>query len=83
MMLAAIHGASQSLVASIRRVLAGLHASKKLGGAGAVDAMLVRLYGPILFRGLSAANAAGTLPAPTNSVARVASISRWARKTGL
>lgn len=56
-MLAAIHGSSQSLVASIRRVLAGLHASKKLGGAGAVDAMLVRLYGPILFRGLAAANA--------------------------
>ena len=26
---------------------------------------------------------AGTLPAPTNSVARVASTSRWARNTGL
>lgn len=57
-MLAAIHGSGQSLVGNIRRVLSELHRSKRLGGAGSVDCMLVRLYEPILFRSLAAANAA-------------------------
>lgn len=57
LMLAAIHGSSQGLVANIRRVLAALHGAKKLGGAGSVDGMLVRLYEPILFRAMAAANA--------------------------
>lgn len=54
---AALHGSGQALVANIRRVLGELHRCKRLGGAGSVDAMLVRLYEPILFRALSAANA--------------------------
>ena len=57
LMLAALHGSSQSLVANIRRVLGELHRSKKLGGVGSVDSMLVRLYEPILFRALAASNA--------------------------
>lgn len=56
-MLAAIHGSGPSLVGNIRRVLSELHRSKRLGGAGSVDSMLVRLYEPILFRALAAANA--------------------------
>lgn len=56
-MLAAIHGSGQGLVANIRRVLGEVHRSKRLGGAGSVDSMLVRLYEPILFRALAAANA--------------------------
>lgn len=40
-----------------RRVLGELHRSKKLGGVGSVDSMLVRLYEPILFRAMAAANA--------------------------
>eukprot|EP00878_Enallax_costatus_P040587 GHUV01046903.1.p1 GENE.GHUV01046903.1~~GHUV01046903.1.p1 ORF type:complete len:352 (+),score=121.90 GHUV01046903.1:274-1329(+) len=58
LMHAAIHGSGQSLVGNIRRVLSELHRSKRLGGAGSVDSMLVRLYEPILFRALAAANAA-------------------------
>jgi condensin-2 complex subunit G2 len=57
LMKAALHGSSQGLVANIRRVLGELHRSKKLGGVGSVDSMLVRLYEPILFRALAAANA--------------------------
>ncbi|WIA12344.1 hypothetical protein OEZ85_012395 [Tetradesmus obliquus] len=57
LMNAALHGSGQALVANIRRVLGELHRCKRLGGAGSVDAMLVRLYEPILFRALSAANA--------------------------
>lgn len=57
LMLAALHGSSQGLVANIRRVLSELHRSKKLGGVGSVDGMLVRLYEPILFRALTATNA--------------------------
>jgi condensin-2 complex subunit G2 len=57
LMNAALHGSGQALVANIRRVLGELHRSKRLGGAGSVDAMLVRLYEPILFRALAAANA--------------------------
>jgi condensin-2 complex subunit G2 len=57
LMNAALHGSGQALVANIRRVLGELHRSKRLGGAGSVDAMLVRLYEPILFRALSATNA--------------------------
>jgi len=37
------------------QVLNGLHLQKRVAG---VDAMLLRLYGPILFRALTAANAA-------------------------
>jgi hypothetical protein len=57
LMNAALHGSGQALVGNIRRVLGELHRSKRLGGAGSVDAMLVRLYEPILFRALSATNA--------------------------
>jgi hypothetical protein len=56
-MLAAIHGSSPGLVGNVRRVLGALHGAKRLGGAGSVDGMLVRLYAPILFRGAAAANA--------------------------
>lgn len=58
LMLAALHGASQGLVSNIRRVLGELHRAKRLGGPGSVDGMLVRLYEPVLFRALAAANAA-------------------------
>jgi len=37
------------------QVLNGLHSQKRVAG---VDAMLLRLYGPILFRALTAANSA-------------------------
>jgi condensin-2 complex subunit G2 len=57
LMLAAIHGSSVGLVGNIIKVLGELHRSKRLGGAGSVDSMLVRLYEPILFRALAAANA--------------------------
>eukprot|EP00775_Hariotina_reticulata_P006481 gene6481-6708_t len=57
LMLAAIHGSGVGLVGNIIRVLGELHRSKRLGGAGSVDSMLVRLYEPILFRALAAANA--------------------------
>jgi hypothetical protein len=53
---AAVHGQSQGLVSNIRVVLSKLYEGKKLGGPGSVDSMLVRVYEPILFRALAAAN---------------------------
>lgn len=53
-MSAAIHAATPALASSLRRLLNGLHSQKRLPG---MDALLLRLYEPILFRGLAAANA--------------------------
>jgi len=50
-----IAAGTRALNASLRRVLDGFHCQK---AHGAVDAMLLRLYEPILFRGLSATNSA-------------------------
>ncbi len=59
LMSAAISASRPALAASLRTVLSELHGAKKMGvAAGSVDSMLVRLYEPILFRGLSAANPA-------------------------
>ena len=55
---AAVHGQSQGLVSNIRVVLSKLYEGKKLGGPGSVDSMLVRVYEPIMFRALAAANPA-------------------------
>ncbi len=55
MMQAAVLAATPALAAALRRLLGGLHADKAAPG---VDALLLRLYRPILFRGLAAANAA-------------------------
>ena len=51
----ALRASSPALAASLRRVLAGLHSQRLTPG---MDAMLVRLYHPLLFRDLAAANAA-------------------------
>ncbi len=48
-----IAASSPGLNASLRRVLDGFHSQK---AQGAVDSMLLRLYEPILFRGMAAAN---------------------------
>ena len=55
LMQAAVLAASPALAAALTRLLGGLHAEKAAPG---VDALLLRLYRPILFRGLAAANAA-------------------------
>ncbi|KAF5833222.1 condensin II non structural maintenance of chromosomes subunit-domain-containing protein [Dunaliella salina] len=55
LMQAALVAASPPLNAALRQVLNGLHSQKRVAG---VDAMLLRLYRPILFRALTAANAA-------------------------
>lgn len=55
LMQAAILARTPALSAALRRVLEGLHSQK---AHATVDAMLLRLYEPILFRGLSAANSA-------------------------
>jgi condensin-2 complex subunit G2 len=52
---AAIHAAGQPMAAALSRVLDGLHRQKAAPG---VDALLLRLYRPILFRALVAANPA-------------------------
>jgi hypothetical protein len=54
-MQAAVLAATPALAAALRRLLGGLHGAKAAPG---VDALLLRLYRPILFRGLAAANAA-------------------------
>jgi len=43
----AVRAATPAMAASIRRVLAGLHGEKAAPG---VDAMLLRVYEPIIFR---------------------------------
>lgn len=48
------------MAAGLRQVLAGLHQHK---ASAAVDGLLYRLYCPILFRGLQAANGAVRLNA--------------------
>jgi len=55
LMEASILASSPTLSASLRRVLGGLHSQKHQPG---VDAMLLELYEPILFRRLNAANPA-------------------------
>lgn len=51
----ALRASSPALAASLRRVLDGLHSQRLTPGT---DAMLLRLYHPLLFRDLAAANAA-------------------------
>ena len=53
LMSAATHASTMSLFNSLRRCLGAFHGQKKSRG---VDEMLLRLYEPILWRGLSAAN---------------------------
>jgi condensin-2 complex subunit G2 len=61
---ACLHASSKGLASNVLVVLHQLHEAKRLGpgagaGAGAaLDGALVRLYEPLLFRALSAANAA-------------------------
>lgn len=54
-MQAAIFASTPAMAASLQCVLGGLHEQKTKDAD--VDALLMRLYGPILFRSLSAANA--------------------------
>lgn len=54
-MQAAISASTQPMAAALRRVLDGFHREKAAPG---VDALLLRLYRPILFRALAAANPA-------------------------
>lgn len=53
LMQAAIVASSQALCGALRHVLRGLTMQKRIAG---VDAMLLRLYQPILFRAFAAAN---------------------------
>lgn len=55
LMTAAIHAAAPDMAANLRAVLNGLHRQKACTG---VDAMLCRLYEPILLRACTAPNAA-------------------------
>lgn len=50
----ALRASSPALAASLRHVLEGLHSQRLTPGT---DAMLLRLYHPLLFRDLAAANA--------------------------
>lgn len=50
----ALRASSPALAASLRRVLDGLHSQRLTPGT---DAMMLRLYHPLLFRDLAAANA--------------------------
>ena len=52
---AALHASTPHMAGALRRVLGGLHGAKSAPG---VDALLLRLYRPILFRALGAANPA-------------------------
>ncbi len=54
-MQAAISASTQPMAAALRTVLTGFHQEKAAPG---VDALLLRLYRPILFRSLAAANPA-------------------------
>ena len=53
LMSASAHASTMSLFNALRRVLGAFHGQKKAKG---VDEMLLRLYEPILWRGLTAAN---------------------------
>lgn len=53
LMCSAINAATPALNAALRSVLRGLHSQKRQVG---VDAMLLRLYEPVLFRAFTAAN---------------------------
>ena len=55
LMQAAVLASTQPLAASLRQVLDGFHAQKAAAG---VDSLLLRLYRPIMFRALAAANGA-------------------------
>ena len=55
LMVASLHASTPSMAAASRRVLGPLHGAKSAPG---VDALLLRLYQPILFRALAAANPA-------------------------
>lgn len=55
LMQAAVGASTEPMAAALRRVLDGFHREKAAPG---VDALLLRLYRPILFRALSAANPA-------------------------
>lgn len=54
LMEAAILASTPAMAVALRRVLGGLHCQKHQPG---VDALLLQLYEPILFRGMKAANA--------------------------
>lgn len=54
MISSALHCANPVMAANLRRVLAPLHALKACPG---VEAALLRLHQPLLFRALAAANA--------------------------
>lgn len=53
LMSSAVHASTMALFNALRRVLGAFHCQKKARG---VDEMLLRLYEPILWRGLTAAN---------------------------
>eukprot|EP01047_Picozoa_sp_COSAG01_P026012 COSAG01_NODE_1661_length_9583_cov_37.367356_6_plen_1155_part_00 len=53
LMSAAVHASTMSLFTALRRVLGAFHQQKKAQG---VDEMLLRLYAPIIWRALAAAN---------------------------
>eukprot|EP00963_Diacronema_lutheri_P005589 scaffold431_cov334-Pavlova_lutheri.AAC.104 len=55
LMRAAVYAGTPTLAASLRRVLDGVHTQKKQRG---VDAMLTRLYEPLLFRAFAVTNPA-------------------------
>ncbi|GAX76009.1 hypothetical protein CEUSTIGMA_g3452.t1 [Chlamydomonas eustigma] len=59
-MKAAIYASTPALAGALRQVLNGLHSEKRASG---VDAMLLRLYSPILFRAFAACNSAVRLNA--------------------
>jgi condensin-2 complex subunit G2 len=61
---AALHASTPQLAASLRTVLDGFHQQKAAKG---VDSMLTRVYEPLLFRALAAAN-----PAVRSNAAAVA-----------
>lgn len=54
-MQAAVVASTPAMATAVRRVLDGLHSQKS---HAAVDSMLLRLYEPIIFRGLTVANPA-------------------------
>ncbi|KAK3244146.1 hypothetical protein CYMTET_46231 [Cymbomonas tetramitiformis] len=63
LMKAALHASTPAMGAALRRVLGGFHSQKSAKG---VDEMLLRLYEPLLFRAVQAAN-----PAVRTNAARV------------
>lgn len=55
---AALAASTPAMAGHLRAVLCELHAAKRMGAVGSADAMLTRLYEPLLWRALSAANPA-------------------------